>query len=273
MQSLIKFVRLFFLSLVFLPKTMQVKISAVIITFNEEKNIQRCLNSLEGVVDEIVVVDSFSTDKTQEICKKHNVQFVSHAFEGHIQQKNWAITQASNKYVLSLDADEALSEELKKSILEVKNNWQHEGYCFNRMTNYCGKWIKHGHWYPDVKLRLWDSTKGKWGGKNPHDTYLLNSGEKGKHIKGDLHHYSYYTVEEHWKQADKFSTIAAKAYHEAGKKSSWFKVMFSPLSRFVSSYFFNGGFLDGQYGWVIARITYWETRQKYLKLKELYLKG
>ncbi len=252
---------------------MQIKLSAVIITFNEEKNIRRCLESLVGIADEIVVVDSFSTDSTEKICSEFDVKFISHKFDGHIQQKNWAITQATNKYVLSLDADEALSEELQQSIFEVKNNWQHDGYCFNRLTNYCGKWIKHGHWYPDVKLRLWDSTKGKWRGKNPHDTYLLDSGEKGNHIKGDLLHYSYYTIDEHWTQADKFSKIAAKAYFDSGKKSSWFKILFSPISRFISSYFLNLGFLDGKYGWIIAKITYWETQQKYLKLRQLHFKS
>jgi len=246
---------------------MKIKLSAVIITFNEEKNIERCILSLQNVADEIVVVDSFSTDKTKEICLKHKVKFLEHAFEGHIQQKNWAITQAEHKHVLSLDADEALSGELEESIQKVKDNWIGEGYSVNRMTNYCGKWIKHGHWYPDVKLRLWDSTKGKWGGKNPHDTYLLKSGKKGEHLQGDLLHYSYYTVEEHWVQAEKFSEIAAKAYHEAGKKSNWLKIIFSPISRFISGYLWNRGFLDGKYGWIIARITFWETKQKYKRLK------
>lgn len=252
---------------------MEVKISAVIITFNEEKNIERCLTSLANVADEIVVVDSFSTDKTKEICEAHQVKFVTHAFEGHIQQKNWAITQASNKIVLSLDADEALSDELKKSTLEVKNNWKEDGYSFNRMTNYCGKWIKHGHWYPDVKLRLWDSTKGKWGGKNPHDTFLLENSTTQKHLKGDLLHYSYYTEEEHWEQAEKFSTIAAQAYFDEGKKSNIFKIVMSPISRFVSSYFLNLGFLDGKEGLKISRITYWETKQKYKKLRKLLLES
>lgn len=248
---------------------MQVKISAVIITYNEEKNIERCLLSLQDIADEIVVVDSFSKDRTEEICNNYGVKFVTHAFEGHIQQKNWAITQSSNNIVLSLDADEAVSEELKKSILSVKKDWKEDGYSFNRMTNYCGKWIKHGLWYPDVKLRLWDSTKGSWGGKNPHDTYILKKNSSQKHLVGDLLHYSYYSIKEHKLQADKFAKIAAKAYHEAGKKSSNFKIMMSPIARFVSSYIVNRGFLDGKAGWTIAIISYQETKQKYKLLKEL----
>jgi glycosyltransferase involved in cell wall biosynthesis len=248
---------------------MEVKISAVIITYNEEKNIERCLISLTDIVDEIVVVDSFSTDKTKEICQSRGGKFVTHEFEGHIQQKNWAITQASNQIILSLDADEAVSQELKSSILSAKKNWKQDGYSFNRMTNYCNKWIKHGLWYPDVKLRLWDSTKGNWGGKNPHDTYILNKNTIQEHLKGDLLHYSYYTIEEHKLQADKFAKIAANAYYEAGKKSNIFKIIFSPVSRFVSSYILNRGFLDGKAGWTIAVISYQETKQKYKLLKDL----
>ncbi|MDB4089044.1 glycosyltransferase family 2 protein [Flavobacteriales bacterium] len=248
---------------------MEVKISAVIITFNEEKNIERCLTSLIDIADEIVVVDSFSSDKTRDICVSQGVKFVTHKFEGHIQQKNWAINQASNKIVLSLDADEAISAELKESILTVKKNWEQDGYSFNRMTNYCGKWIKHGLWYPDVKLRLWDSSKGSWGGKNPHDTYLLKDSTTQKHLKGDLLHYSYYSIEEHKLQADKFAKIASKAYFEAGKKSSIIKIIFSPISRFISSYIMNRGFLDGKAGWTIAHISYKETKLKYKLLKEL----
>ena len=146
---------------------MEVKVSAVIITYNEERNIKRCLDSIVGVADEIVVVDSYSTDRTEEICKAYHVKFIQHRFFGHIQQKNWAILQATSPYILSLDADEALSDELRLSILKAKKNWTHDGYYFNRLTNYCGKWIRHTSWYPARKLRLWDSRKGSWGGFNP----------------------------------------------------------------------------------------------------------
>ena len=126
-----------------------VKISAVIIAYNEEDFIERCLESLEGIADEIVIVDSLSTDSTPEKCKKYNVRFVQHAFEGYAEQKNYATSLASYPHVLSLDADEALSEELKKSILEVKENFKYDGYLFNRRNNYCGKWMKHSRLYPD----------------------------------------------------------------------------------------------------------------------------
>lgn len=141
-----------------------IKLSAVIITYNEEDNIERCLESLEKTADEILVVDSFSSDRTAEICKSKGVEFIQHSFEGHIEQKNYALSRASNDYVLSLDADEALSDKLIQSIRAAKQNWSTNGYSVNRLTNYCGKWIRHCGWYPDKKIRLWDKRKGTWGG-------------------------------------------------------------------------------------------------------------
>ena len=126
---------------------MQVQISAIIITFNEEKNIERCILSVQKVADEILVVDSFSKDKTRAICEKYGVRFLEHVFEGHIQQKNWAKSQAQFDYILSLDADEALDEKLTESILKVKHNWTSSAHKMNRMTNYCGQWVKHTSWY------------------------------------------------------------------------------------------------------------------------------
>ena len=248
---------------------MKVNISAVIITFNEEKNIERCILSLKDVVDEIVVVDSFSTDKTKEICLLHNVIFIEHKFEGHIEQKNWAYTQANNDYVLSLDADEALDDELKKSILAVKNNWTNAGYEFNRLTNYCGKWIKHCGWYPDIKLRLWDRRKGTWKGVNPHDCFEMEEGIKPTHLKGDLLHYSYYTQEEHIKQINYFTEIAAKAYAEKGVNPSLFKVYFSAKFMFFKTYFLKAGFLDGYYGWIISKNSAHATFLKYAKIRDI----
>src|SRR5581483_72135 len=122
------------------------KLSVVIITFNEEKNIGRCLDSVAGIADEVVVVDSFSTDKTEEICKSKGAKFVQHTFPGHIEQKNWALTQTTYPHCLSLDADEALDETLKKSISEVKEKGDCDGYEMNRLTNYCGSWIHHCGW-------------------------------------------------------------------------------------------------------------------------------
>ena len=245
------------------------KISAVIITYNEEKNIERCLLSVKDLVDEIVVVDSFSTDKTEEICRAYGVKFIKHEFEGHIEQKNWAITQASNPYILSMDADEALSDTLKTSIKSVKADWTYDGYRFNRLTSYCGKWIKHTGWYPDVKLRLWDSRKGSWKGVNPHDRYEMTDDAKIKYLKGDLLHYSYYTIKQHLDQVNKFTEIAAIAAVKEGKKTNLIKIILHPLWKFLRDYFFKLGILDGYYGFVISVISSHATFVKHLKIKEL----
>ena len=203
------------------------ELSVVIITRNEEKNIERCLDSVKDIADEIVVVDSFSTDRTEGICRSKGAKFFLHAFEGHIEQKNYAVTLSSFNHILSLDADEALDETLKKSILEVKHNWKYDGYEMNRLTNYCGKWIHHCGWYPDRKLRLFDKRKGKWGGINPHDKYQLVEGGAPGFLKGDILHYSYYTIEDHYKQIEYFTTINSKASFEKGKKAIGKK--FSPF--------------------------------------------
>jgi glycosyltransferase involved in cell wall biosynthesis len=248
-----------------------IPLSAVIITFNEEKNIGRCIDSLAGIADDIVIVDSFSTDKTEEICRSKGVRFVQHVFEGHIQQKNWAITQATHKHILSLDADEALDEILKKSILDIKQNWKKEGYYMNRLTNYCGKWIKHCGWYPDKKLRLWDSTKGHWTGINPHDKYELHSGDAHTaHLKGDILHYSFYTVEQHLKQVDYFTNISSKALFEKGKKANGLQLLINPAVKFFRDYIFKLGFLDGYYGFIVCKISAKATYLKYAKLKALW---
>lgn len=144
-----------------------VKISTIIITQNEERNIGRCIDSVLSVADEIVVIDSFSTDRTCDIAAGKGARVVSHLFKSHIDQKNYAITQASYDFVLSLDADEYLSEELTRSILEIKESWPFEAYRMNRLSNYGGKWIRHGNWYPDQKIRLWNKRKGLWGEKIP----------------------------------------------------------------------------------------------------------
>jgi glycosyltransferase involved in cell wall biosynthesis len=247
-----------------------IQLSVVIITFNEERNIGRCLDAIRTLADDIVVVDSFSSDRTEQICLEKGARFVSHAFEGHIQQKNWAITQARFPHILSLDADEAPDENLRQAILEVKKNWTHDGYSMNRLTNYCGQWIHHSGWYPDTKLRLWDSRKGAWGGTNPHDKYELHDTDaRTEKLAGNLLHYSYYTIEEHYRQSDKFSTIAAKVLHDRGKKVGFFVPVLKSISKFIRNYILKTGFLDGKNGWIICRITAYETWQKYTKLRLL----
>ncbi len=244
------------------------KISAAIITYNEEKNIERCILSLKEVADEIVVIDSGSTDQTQVIAKNLGSVVIKNPFEGHIQQKNFAITKTSNDWIISLDADEALSDELKQSILSVKNQLVGDGYTFNRLTNYCGKWIKHCGWYPDTKLRLFRKGAGAWGGKNPHDKYILKSGNP-KFLKGDILHYTFYSVDEHKAQIVKFTDIAAQSLFELGKKSNWFKIYGKAIFKFIRNYFLKLGFLDGITGFHICRLSAHATYLRYYKLLKL----
>lgn len=246
------------------------RLSVAIITYNEEKNISDCLESVKEVADEIVVIDSFSTDRTEQICKEFGVRFKQNNFEGHIQQKNVAMRAAEHDYVLSLDADERLSKELIKSILAIKaRGFSQDAYAFNRLNNYCGVWIKHSGWYPDRKIRLWNRKKGEWGGENPHDKVIMQDGTSTKRLNGDLLHFSYYSVSEHFKQVDYFTSIAAKAAYQKGKTSSFLGLWVRPLFNFVQNYLFRRGFMDGYYGFVICTINASANFQKYLKLREL----
>jgi glycosyltransferase involved in cell wall biosynthesis len=248
-----------------------VKISAVIITLNEAQNIGRCLDSIREVADEIIVVDSYSTDKTKEICSRMDVKFLEHPFEGHIEQKNYAVSCASYEHVLSLDADEVLSETLKQSILAVKQSWRFDGYAFNRLTNYCGKWIRHSGWYPDTKLRLWHKGKGRWGGVNPHDRVMMDAQSRVCHLVGDLHHYSYHSIKDHIGQINSFSEIAARAAYAEGRNANLLlDIVLNPLLTFFKKYFLKLGILDGYQGFMIAIHTAYGKFLKYIKLRELH---
>jgi len=246
-----------------------IKLSVVIITFNEERNISRCIGSVNDIADEILVVDSYSTDKTELICEEKNVRFLQNKWEGYIEQKNYANTQAKYDHILSLDADEALSDELKASLLILKQNWNHSGYQMNRMTNYCGKWIRHGSWYPDRQLRLFDRTKGQWGGIKIHEKFEFSAEESIGLIKGDILHYSYYNISDHVRQADHFTNITAEVAHLKGKRSNCIKIIGSPIFKFIRDYIFKLGFLDGYYGFIVCQISANATFLKYIKLKQL----
>jgi glycosyltransferase involved in cell wall biosynthesis len=245
------------------------KLAATIITYNEERNIARCLNSLNGVANEILVVDSFSTDRTSDICKSAGVNFIQHPFEGHIQQKNYTLDQVGSEWIISLDADEALSEELRKNILAITTDPGVSGYTMNRLTNYCGHWVRHCGWYPDTKLRLVRNKSAHWTGVNPHDRMELTDGKSVVHLAGDILHYSYYTREDHLKQIEYFSSIAAKELFTRNYKSSWLLILIKVLAQFIKSFIIKTGFLDGTTGFTISKLSAYATYRKYYKLKLL----
>ncbi len=245
------------------------KISAVIITKNEERNIQRCLNSIIDVVDEVIVVDSFSTDGTEKICNAMGVTFIPHEWEGYSKQKNFANAQANGDYILSLDADEALSETLKASIVHARNAGLNGTYRFNRLTNYCGKWIKHCGWYPDAKTRLFPKGDGIWKGDFVHEELTFNSTTPPTFLSGDLHHYSYYTYAEHLERVERYAQLGAEKLLEQGKTGSTTKGFFSAINRFFRMYIIHLGFLDGAAGFRICKTSAYAAYLKYVKLNEI----
>lgn len=245
----------------------QVKISGIVITFNEEKNIERCLRSVQGVCDEIIVIDAYSQDNTKSIAESLGAKVIQNHWKGFLNQKNFAQDKATHDFVLQLDADEVLSKQLQESILDVKKEWKYDGYFFPRFTNYCGKWIKHSGWYPDAKLRLYNKKKGEWGGLDPHpEVRMTNDCSIGK-LKGDLLHYSYSSYEDHIHRSAGYAKQAALAMHQLGKQSSLFKLIFSPFYRFVHDYFFRRGFQDGFEGYIICKTAAYYTFLKYMYLR------
>jgi glycosyltransferase involved in cell wall biosynthesis len=249
-----------------------IKISVSIITLNEEKNIARCLASVKDIADEIVVVDSFSQDKTKEICNKYKVKFIEKTFSGYVEQKNFADAQAENDWILSLDADEELSEKLKQEIFSIKQNPQADAYEMPRMTNYIGKWIRHTDWYPDRKIRLYNRKKARWEGKSLHEKLTLDKDAKLIRLSGDILHYSYYSISQHIAQFNKFTDIGAEEAFQKGKKAPLYKIFINPIWKFAYSYFLRLGFLDGYKGFLVCWISAFATFTKYIKLRELYRK-
>ncbi|WP_226543482.1 glycosyltransferase family 2 protein [Neotamlana laminarinivorans] len=250
------------------------KLSGVIITYNEEDKIETCLQSLVGIVDEIVVVDSLSTDHTKAICQKYNVTFIEQAFLGYVEQKNFALSKANYNHVVCLDADEYLSETLKQSILHLKSNWVHDGYIAKRFNYFCGQWIKHTTWYPDKKLRVFDKTKAQWGGLNPHDSVkFFNKDSKAALLKGDILHHTYQSYSEFNQRVEKFSSISAESNFKLGKKAPIYKIILNPTWAFIQSYIVKLGFLDGLNGFIISVQTANIRFLKYIKLRELIKKN
>ncbi len=252
-----------------------IKISVAIITYNEEKNIGRCIKSVLDIADEVVVIDSFSTDKTPQICHELGVRFFTNPFIGHIEQKNHAIAQTKFDYILSLDGDEELGANLLLEIKKIKNgensNALFDGYFFNRRTNYAGYWVHHCGWYPDKKLRLFNKHKAHWAGVNPHDIIKMDEGATIQSIPFDILHYSYESITAHISQTNKFTTIAAKAAFSKGVRSNIFKIVTRPILKFLRDYFLKLGMLDGRYGIIICAINSLSALLKYSKIFELQL--
>ena len=245
----------------------KIAISACIITYNEERNIQRCLESVKWV-DEIVVVDSYSTDKTVDIVKKYTTHCIQRSWSGHVAQKNKALEYATNEWVLSLDADEWISPELKVEIEETlqKRALSWDGFIMPRSSFYLGRWIQHGGWQPDLKLRLFKKSKGRWGGKNPHDKVILDG--KSKRLNNPIYHHNYRDLSHQIKTIESYSRISSAELFKDGQKFRFSDLLLRPPFRFFRDYFLKQGFRDGLPGLIIAVNTSFYVFIKYAKLWE-----
>jgi len=239
-------------------------ISVCIISFNEEDKIEDCLKSVLPVADEIVIVDSLSTDGTLAIAQKYTDNIHHQKFLGHIEQKNLAVGKAGNDWILSLDCDERLSPELQQSILAIKDSLDDaDAYCMARRTFYVYRWLNHC-WYPDIKTRLFNRNASRWGGTNPHD-HIITDGDRVVRLKGDILHYSFDSISAHLRTIDKFTEIGAD---ELIRRNRHFSV-FSPLTHaswtFIKLYFVKRGFLDGYAGLLVSVLSYMHVFIKYSK--------
>lgn len=241
-------------------------LSACIITFNEESRIRDCLESVTWA-DEIIVVDSLSTDKTVDICREYTRQVYQRTWPGNVDQKNYAIGLAKNDWILSLDADERLSPGLIEEIQEALHNpGDVVGFFFPRRSFYLGRWICHGEWYPDHQLRLFKRGCGQWQGTNPHGRVVVSG--KTRYMKHDLYHFNYKNFTHQLRTIDNYSTIFADIMADRGKGFGLFKFLFQPLFKFIKGYFLKRGFLDGLPGFIIATASAFYVFVKYVKLWE-----
>lgn len=246
------------------------KVSAVIIVYNEERNIRECLETVQWT-DEIVVVDSHSQDRTLEITRQFTDKIFQKEYKGHIDKKRFAVSKASNDWVFSIDADERVTKELEKEIRDVieKGGRDVVGYDMPRMTQHFGRWIRHGEWYPDRVTRLFRRSRMRYVGMEPHDRVILE-GRRG-HLGGMLLHYNYNDFAHQIRTVQAYSEEAAKALFAEGRRAGFRNLFLRPLFKFVKCYVLKRGFLDGWPGFIIAVTSAFYVLSKYAKLYEMWL--
>jgi glycosyltransferase involved in cell wall biosynthesis len=244
------------------------KISVYILTFNNERTIERCLKSVRWT-NEIVVVDHYSTDRTPEICHRYTERFYQKEWTNYRDEYNYAISLTAHKWVMFLDSDEEISEELANEIKEelTDSGGQWVGYLAPRMTYYLGRWIRHGEWYPDYKIRLYDRAKGRWTGRALHPKVEVEG--VVKRLRNPCLHYNYKDISDQIKTIDRYSEMAAQVLREEGEMFNFTKLLLHPPFRFLRDYFLKRGFLDGLPGFIIAASTMYYVFIKYAKLWEL----
>lgn len=244
-------------------------ISAIIITFNEQRNIERCLRSLQAVADEIIVVDAKSTDSTRQICRSFGAIVIEREWAGYAAAKNHGNDQSTCDYILSIDADEEISQDLARSILKIKSHLTGV-YLVNRLTCYCGHWVKYCGWYPDRKIRLFPKGQCRWVGDYVHEHLECPEHVARNGLDGDLLHYSFPTLSDHLHRIDRYSALAAKELFHSGKRAGWAKILLKPTAKFLKTYLLQQGFRDGFYGFIIAALSGFDLFLRYVRLRQLW---
>jgi glycosyltransferase involved in cell wall biosynthesis len=241
-----------------------------VVCFNEESNIGACLKSLRWC-DEIVVVDSFSTDRTVEICRHYTDRVIQRQWAGYADQKMYAHSQATKDWILSVDADERVTPELREEIGRVlaQDNNDCSGYALPRLVFYLGRWWWRGGWYPDYTVRLFRRDRASWGGTEPHDKVLVEG--EVRRLRNPLHHFTYRNVEDHIQRINRFTSVSSQELRKSGEQWKITDALFRPAGRFLRSYFLKGGFLEGFAGFYVAVTAAMYVFLKYAKLWELEL--
>jgi glycosyltransferase involved in cell wall biosynthesis len=243
------------------------KITATIITFNEERNIARVIESLR-CCDEILVLDSGSNDRTPEIATKLGARVEEASWHGYAAQKNIATELASHDWILALDADESLSEALEAEIWQIKKAGPaYDGYTVPRLAQYLGRWILHSGWYPDRKVRLFDRRRAKWVGEFVHESVVVK-GRVG-HLQSNLLHFTCNSLSEHLKTMDAYTTLAAQEIASRGRTPGLAELLLDPPWTFLRTYLLKRGFLDGAEGLAIAYMAAFYNFVKYSKARHM----
>jgi glycosyltransferase involved in cell wall biosynthesis len=248
------------------------EISAVIITYNEERRLEPALKSLEGIVEEIIVVDRYSDDDTVKIAKKYTDRVFQRKWTNFADQKNYANRKTQFPWILSLDADERLSPKLREEIMLWKEQEPEcSGFSMPRQVFYLGRWIRHSGWYPDRKIRLFQKDKARWEGEYVHENLVIE--DKVKKLNGSLHHFTYRNIADHLRRINLFSDLGAQKLYAQNKKCRWYHLICLPFFRFGRAYLLNAGFLDGFAGFVISVLDGYSVFARYAKLREIWKRG
>lgn len=246
---------------------MSIKISAAIITHNEERNIARVIESLR-CCDEILVLDSGSNDRTVEVATNLGARVIEASWHGYAAQKNIAAELAANDWILALDADESLSEALEAEIWHIKKYGpEYDGYTVPRLAQYLGRWILHSGWHPDRKVRLFDRRKAKWVGEFVHESVVVN-GSVGQ-LKSSLLHFTCNSLSEHLRSMDSYTTLAAQEIVARGRPVTFSLLLFDPMWTFFRTYIIKLGYLDGVEGLAIAYMAALYNFVKYAKARDM----